>query len=182
MSIVIPTCPTDCTGLLPEVSFSDCAPEYAFGQIKKIYIAKSDAANFTNVEDAAEWAARLSLAGVDPDAIRPLTVVGSKPAPEYTTLELSNNRKVVSIKTHTVDFKIDEVNEENYEFLRAMECGQQVKAWYATDDYIYGGTDGISASIYMDDIIPEGIKELETFTGKLQWDYRFHPERNDNPL
>ncbi len=40
MSVVNPTCPEDCTANLPNVEFSDCAPEINNSQIRNVYITK----------------------------------------------------------------------------------------------------------------------------------------------
>lgn len=182
MSEVLPTCPTDCSGILPEVNFNACVPAIARGRVRRIYLGKATDSSFSDWTSDTEWLTRLSLDAVTADKIRPLTVIGTKPVPEATELDISDERKAIAEKTHKVDFKIDEVTDENYEFLRAMECGVQMKAWYATKDYLYGGNDGIVVSIKIDEVIPENNKELSYFQGTITWISKFHPERCSNPL
>ncbi len=54
MSVLyVPPCPTTC-GSVADVSFNDCAPEFHWGEISKIYIADADHAGFTDVSSLAE--------------------------------------------------------------------------------------------------------------------------------
>jgi len=182
MSDVLPICPTDCSGVLPEMSFNDCSPVVARGRVRRLYLGKPTDSAFADWTDDTEWLIRIDNAASTADVIRALTVIGTKPQPEYTDLEISDDRRVIGEKTHKIDFKIDEVTDENYDFLRAMECGVQVKAWYATKDFLYGGNDGINCSIKLDEVIPEGSKELTILQGTITWTSKHSPPRTPNPL
>lgn len=182
MSTLLPTCPTDCNGILPEVNFNDCAPVFAFGRLTRLYVGKPNAPAFDDESDPTEWASRLSLDGGADTNLRPLTIVGAKPVPTYTTLEYSDQRKVVTTKEHKITFYIDEVTAENHEFMRILECGGQLKFWYASAEYLWGGSEGIVGSFALDEDIPEDYKAAMKFTGSVTWFSKFHPNRIENPL
>lgn len=177
----LPTCPTNCAGSLPEVDFSYCAPVLNPGGITRFYLT-NDGYPLTDWTSLAEWNTRLSNDSTDADAIRTLVVLGDKPAPEKTEIEISDDRKVYIRKKHTINFRIDEVSDDNYAMVRQLECGGQFLGWYKGGDYLYGGNDGIKMSITLDDIHPESNQELNTLTGMATWEAKFHPERINDPL
>lgn len=182
MSLVIPTCPTGCEFDPPVVNFDYCAPVTAFGEITHIFLRSVDAGGLTDWEDAGEWLALIDNTGVVGGEIRQFTVIGSKAEPESTEIELSLNRKVHPPKKHTLSLKIDEVSDENHASLRSLECGGTYLLWYATAEYMWGGSDGINAQIVFNEVIPESSDELYHFIGTASWESKFHPERIANPL
>lgn len=175
-----PTCPTDCLGELPEVSFSECAPEINNAQIRKIYIANIGY-GFNDVTDGAEWAARLAMTN-NPAAIRELTVVGDKPKPEASEKKISGDRTIKGRKTHTVNIEIDETNTINYEAMRILECGKAYLMWYADEKYVYGGNAGIKCSINLDHIIDKDSGNIQYISGEAKWSSQSHPDRVANPI
>lgn len=183
-----PTCPTDCDFDLPVVSFSDCSPNVVYSEIRRIFIARKGAASFANWLEATEWLDRLSETATGPDAIRALTVTADKPAAAPVSKAISNGRTVVVGKDHTINFTIDDVTAENYEFMRQLECGGQgYKFWYETSGgYIYGGNAGIigvnGLGIDMNDVLNRGLEEIETINGVLTWREKFSPERGLSPI
>ena len=61
MSVVtLPTCTTDCDGVLAAACFSECAPEVHYGEIAKLYLwVDSDTPPFDDQADydsAVHWA------------------------------------------------------------------------------------------------------------------------------
>jgi hypothetical protein len=181
--LLLPTCPTSCAGSLPAVDFDDCAPELHWGEVSKLYIAAVTAADFTNVELLAEWTTRLSETLTGADTIRELTVLGDLPAPEQTEQAISGDRTAVGFKTFTLPFDIDETNDINYNFLLTYECNMKVKVWYETaDGMLYGGNEGIEATLRMDQIIPRERTEIVKFTGSLKWKNEHSPLRCESPM
>jgi hypothetical protein len=173
----IPTCPEDCSGVLPEVLYSDCAPELNAGNITYIYITNRGN-GLTDWTDEAEWAARIDNDSTDSAAIRRLRVIGSKPAPDKPEQTISGDRVYYGLPTHTIDFRSDETNAINHEALRSFECGGAYTAWYETIGGLrWGGNDGIDVTLKMDEVIPESSSEFITFTGQMKWKERFTPER-----
>lgn len=179
-----PTCPETCDFNLPVVSFDDCNPLIAYSEIRRVFIAKKGAAPFANWLNAAEWLTRLSQTSVvGDDYIRPLTVIGDKPAAADVVKDISNGRKKVIGKDHTLNITIDDVTQSNYEFMRALECGGQFRFWYETSGgFIYGGNEGFVANISLNDILNRGVDEIETIAGPITWRTRFSPERGLSPI
>lgn len=178
------TCPTDCTSLLPIVDFDACAPNVNPSEITKIYVAKPSVEAFTNWELAPEWVERISQVDVvSPDAIRPLTVIADKPAPAPVVKEISNSRRIVLRKDHTLNVTIDDVSTTNYEFARSMECGGQIRFWYETaGGFLFGGNEGIEGTLVLDNILNRGRDETETLAGTITWSAKFSPERTLSPI
>lgn len=183
-----PTCPTNCDFDLPVVNFSDCSPSVVYSEIRRIFIAKKSAAPFANWLNPTEWIARLSQTATGDDAIRALTVIGDKPAGAPVSKAISNGRTIVVGKDHTVNFTIDDVTPENYEFMRVIECGGQgYKLWYETSGgFMYGGNDGIigvnGLGLDMNDVLNRGLDEIETINGVATWRNKFSPERGISPI
>lgn len=176
--------PEICTPVaLPAVKADFCAPNLNFGEIDRVYLG-NPGNPFTDWSLLAEWDARLDNADIaDATKIRMLHVIGDKPAGEKTKIDFSQGRSVYTEGKHSINIKVDETGDENYELIIWLEenAGQTVSLWYQAGKYIYGGNDGISASLTLDDIIPESDEELNTFNGAATWEGN-HPERIPNPM
>lgn len=179
-----PTCAEDCDFTLPVVSFDDCSPDVAFSEIRRIFIAKKAAVAFSNWLSPTEWLARLSeTSTTGNDYIRPLTVIGDKPAATPVTKVISNNRTITVGKDHVINYTIDDISQENYDFMRALECGGQFRFWFETaGGYIYGGNSGFLARISGDIILNRGVDETESIAGAITWRTKFSPERGVSPI
>lgn len=176
-------CPTGCDDfIVPAVNFSDCDPEVFFGEIEKIYVAAVDVTPLTNWWDAAEWATLIDNDALTGDEIRELTVSADLPAGEFDITEISNRRKVSSPNTFNLAVTIDDNSDLNYEFMRWTECNPKVRIWYATQDHLYGGNEGIRADIMLKEVIERGNKSLKTIQGTVSWEEKYSPERIPNPL
>lgn len=180
----IPTCPANCTTELAETNFNECAPAINLSEIVRIFIALASATPFTDVAQASEWTTRLSQTATDVDAIRALTVIADKPAGTAVTRDISGGRTYIIGKDHTLNVSIDDTSDENYEFIRKLECGGKFKIWYETaGGYLYGGNEGIpTKSVNFDDVLNRGADEIETFEGTITWRAKFHPERVKSPI
>jgi hypothetical protein len=182
-------CPTDCTEQqIPSVNFDDCSPELNDSEIEWVALAKSDAADFTDVEDAAEWTTRINQLATTPaptpdDSIRMIRVVGDKPAPEITTRIVSGGRSVQTAKRHTLNIDVDETNDLNYEFARSTSCNATYKLWYVTKaGFVYGGICGLKAQVILNLIQARGQGEIELYQGTESWSDKIDPPRADFPL
>lgn len=186
------TCPTDCSTDLPVVSFDDCNPEARLSEITKIYIARPDAVAFTDVALATEWAQRLSMTATPPagepatpvkDLIRPLTVIGDRPAPTPVSVEISNGRTKQLRKDFVINFTIDEITPENLEFQRNSECTMKVKFWYEiAGGLLFGGNEGIEATLNSDLVLDRGTEAIVAINGTLTWKGKFTEEAVESPL
>lgn len=180
----LPTCPTDCSSALAPVSFSKCNPDINLSEIRRIFIAKANSAAFTDWKLATEWTERVSATDIiDDDTIRALTVIADKPAAAAVYKDISNGRRMLLYKDHTLNYTIDDVSPENYEFMRTLECGGLYKIWYETEGgYLYGGNDGILVTLTGDDLLNRGADEIETIAGTATWRKKFSPERALSPI
>ncbi len=178
-----------CTGVcdseLPEVNFSFCDPDFRLSELIAMAVGKSDAADFADFGSAVEWAGRISQA--DPgDKIRLLTIRGNKPATTKTTVTLTRKRTRTTNRRHIVNIVIDEVNDENYDFVRTTQCngGLQVKAWFINDggNDLIGGNPGISGALFLEPIYDEGDNAIVRFAGTFEWDGEQDPPRTANPI
>jgi len=173
---------------IPSVNFDDCSPENNESEIEWIAVARSDADDFTDVEDVAEWNARIAQAAADPapdpdNTIRMIRVIGDKPAPEVQTRVVSGNRTIQTGKNHTLNVEIDETNADNYEFARSTSCNATYKLWYVTRaGLVYGGTCGVKAQMVLNLIQARGVGEIEKYVGTVSWNDKIDPPRASFPL
>lgn len=182
MSITNPNCIPGCLAPQPVWDFSDCNPDFNYGQIDRIYLMALGGAPFTDWTDLSEWVARMALPVSDLDSIQFLNVIGEKPAAASTELEISRRRKITTEKIHTINFDIDETGLINYNAIRQTECGGNYRMWYGNGKYLAGDNDGIEVFINIDDVIPKDRKALELFSGKAVWENQFHPLKELNPM
>jgi len=168
---------------IPKVVADFCNPITNFGQIKKIRLG-NQGNPFTDWTQLTEWTNRLDNTDeTEATKIRTLHGIGSKPKPESGSVAMSLGRTLTTSKTHTITFKADEVGDDNYALLKFFEDnnGQQVSLWYEVGKFLYGGNQGITASISADEVTPESEDELQyheytiTFLGG-------HPDRVLNPM
>lgn len=176
-------CPSDCSFVLPAVKFSECAPTTKEGQVTDMFLANVGN-EFSNWESLAEWAGRVDNDDVsDPSKVRHLTVIGDVPKPEITTQVISHKRKIVSSKKRTVNFRIDDNTDENYDFMRTLECGGSFLMWYLTNaGDLYGGNEGIQCTVDLSEVVPESTDEFTTLQGSAEWDERISPPRIPSPF
>lgn len=166
---------------LPAVEADFCAPDFNLGQLKYLYFTNAGE-GLTDVTDPVEWGLRLDQSGAATDAIRTLHIIGDKPAPEVTNVELSLGREASTEKKHTYNIIIDETNQTNYAFLQELENNPRTfTVWLEGSKYIYGGNDGIAATILINDIIPQADTELNTFVGTITFKGN-HPNRDLSPF
>ena len=184
MSVLqLPTCPTDCTGSNEAVSFNECAGEFHYGEISKLYVARSDAADFVSPDLIAEWTARLSDTGTDPDDIRTLVGIGELPEPEQTELPVSGNRIIYSAKTYNLLFEVDETNDTNYEYMLATYCNVKKKVWIEmSDGMLYGGKTGIEMVFKGSQPLLKGRKDVLKIIFKGKWESATDPLRCISPM
>lgn len=181
MSLINPTCPTGCSFQIPAVDFDLCNPQIFFGEIEHIFMAAGDATPFTDFEDLAEWTARVSESAIEADTIRDFHVLADLPAASADEVVISLGRKVYSPATHTINVDIDDISDLNYEFARTTSCNTQFRIWFATESHIFGGNDGILATVNLRPVIERGQKSVNKLTGTITWDAQFSPQRGVNP-
>lgn len=179
MSTINPVCPVGCASILPDVSFDLCNPNVTFGEIQRIFVGMADANPFGagSWTDLSLWTAALALATSETNAIRQLYVSADLPAASAEEIVISLGRKVYSPASHVINVDVDDLSQENYDFMRTLACNLQFRIWYMTEDYMYGGQDGILAQFNLRPVIERGIKSLNKLSGTITWEDQFSAER-----
>lgn len=178
-----PICNENCATDLTEPVFSDCTPVVLYSEIRRIPVARKEAAPFVDVTSKSEWEERIALPADDVNRIFLLTVIGNKPAATPQSKEISNGRIVVIGKDHVLNYRIDDVSDENYEFMRQLECGGKLRTWYETNGAkMYGGNSGVIMTHIINDVLDEGADATEVLAGTATWKKKFHPERTVSPI
>lgn len=172
-----PTCPSNCDALDIEVMFNECAPEFESGQIERVYVAKANAPNFTDVESLTEWTNRLG------NDIFELKVIGDMPEPEVPEIPWVDGEVISGDKKFTVNFRILEVNDKNYQFMRTVQCNSKYKFWYTTaGGKMYGGNAGITAQFKGSFVIPEDRNDITKLMFVTKWTDSNYPDRSKAPF
>jgi len=181
-SIETITCPTDCSAILPTVSFSACAPALLQAQVSVIYLA-NDGYPMTDWTDPAEWASRIDNISTNANAIRELTVMGTIGAPSQTEKKISGQRRIFSPQEFTLTATVDDNSDTNYEAARATGCNRQYRMWYGTlGGKLYGGNTGILVNWRGWEEIPESDDEYAILKLEMKWKLQLAPLRIDNPM
>jgi hypothetical protein len=150
------------------------------GQIFKFYHTRATSEDvLVSVEDDTEWTTRLDQSAVIPVSgaapIRQWSVIGSKAEGEVTEVELPLNGVYSTKGNTTLALRCYDLTEENLAAVKTYnDAGSsKQKAWFAFDDYIVGGDNGIDGYLRMDVVIPESSQELSyiamnfTFKGSI---------------
>lgn len=179
-------CPEGCDSALPVVSYSKCNPKWKKSEITAIAMGKADTAAFNDFGSAAEWAARASQTNTGANAIRLHTVRGNKPASTKTTIVLTGNRTITTNRHHVINFLVDEVTDENFDFFRTTQCGGgiQMRIWYVNNDGddLHGGNPGVLATVFAEEILDEGTGAIVKIVGTIEWDAAQDPAFTANPI
>lgn len=179
-SVGMPTCGAE---NLPEVDFDFCDPEIKESEIQRIFLRKINSEDFTDWTQPEEWNTRVSETSLDADAIRCLTVVADKPAPNAPKRTISQGRTVTPRKEHTINFTIDEVTDANHAFISALQTGKRFKMNYETaGGYMFGGNTSIACEINGEMLLPRGAGEIMTYAGTIFWVSPETEERCISPI
>lgn len=177
-----PTCPNGCNSLLLENTYDYCVQHIVTGEVSEVFLANGNAQCFTNWKLPTEWAARISTVSMDPDAIRRFRGKGTFPEGTADEIEISLCQKWYSEKTFTLPFDIEDVSDENYEFMRGLECNNIIKGWFAAGGKLFGGNCGLDVSVKANYKIDAGCKTLHKIMLVFSWESQFSPERTTNPI
>lgn len=178
-----PICPTNCTSPLPIVSFSDCNPEVHLSEIEYLLLAKAAANDITDMTSVTEWSTRISNTATDANAIRKLRVSGEMPASQESEIGISGQRKVVIDRSFSITAEIDELNQQNYDAAREMQCGGFYKVWPVTrSGHIFGGKTGIVMYVKSNLALGKGENDIQKINISTSWKTKFMPERHVWPL
>lgn len=177
------TCPTDCSGAIPTVLFSDCNPEINGSEITDVYLSKGNSAPLTTWSAATEWTTRMGTPTDPDDKIIELKVSGEKPAPGKQEIDISQFRKFTVTKNHVLNATIDETNQTNYDFARNIECGGTYRLWYKTaSGHLHGGNEGVLASLDANVVLAKGENSIAIIELVAQWSAKHTEERVVSPI
>ncbi len=176
---------------MPVASADLCAPNTHYGQISMLMFTRNGD-GLTAVTDDAEWATRIDNASTGLSAlpaspgladIRQLFGIGSLTAPDRPEVEISRKRKVYGEPEFTLTFAVDDTGNTNWNnFMGGLPTGGQVYSmWFGTEERIFGGNDGITATLIANPEIPESAEELQKIIVTVTWKGTI-PEVADNPL
>lgn len=178
----------DCTALgcdaeLFPVSFDACATEYAYNEIGMIAIANVGQP-FANIEDPAEWAARTSDAGTNPNAIRLIPVIGTLETEQGEQINVPGNKTIFGKKSFTFSGNIYDNNNINYQWLRSTGCNKQFLFWFLTSDglHTYGGNAGITTVLNGYENITDDREGLRVMTVEAIWQSTLIPDRDNSVI
>ncbi len=183
-------CPAvqDCeTPVLPSVAFDECSPDASRrAEINRVYVSYEDPANAgVPATGAIDWsdASGITTAFDGTNGII-LTVIGDKPDPEEDQRQVSNNRTIIGERTHTINATIDDMSDDNYEFVRSMQMGGKYIIWYETiGGSVFGGDEGILANVNSATLpLERGDGNYEAGNVQFSWKKVCDPPREDSAL
>jgi len=139
----------NCDSAIGTVTIPNCG-DVDFGQkIVKIFVGKTDAADFADTTALATqsvWQTRLSSTGST--AANFLVAVGDlhnglKPAAETETQEAPYGGDELVARKHSVTFEIRRWNTTLVTSINNLRCRDQYKVWFLTNTgYLFGGITG----------------------------------------
>ncbi len=109
-------------------------------------------------------------------------MIGDLPPAETDEIEISLGRKIQTPATFTVNYEIDDVTQDNYDFMRWLECNTVFKIWYSANEVIFGGNEGIEVNLQGKYQIERGQKSVQKIVGTAKWENKFSPVRTTNPM
>ena len=178
-----PACPDNCVFVLPENTFDFCKSDIHTGEIEIAYLAAPGAECFTDEESLAEWTTRLSATSLDPDAIRRFRVIGNVPAATVSPVDISLGQKFFPEPERVINIMLEDNSDENYAFMRYLECQFTVKLWYQTaGGDLFGGACGLDVNISPSYTIEDGQGSIHKQVWAVTYKSKFSPERVTSPL
>lgn len=180
-----------CSTVLPVANADLCSPGTHYGQISQFLFTRSGD-SLTNWESAVEWATRIDNAATGatalPDSpalakIRQLYGIGALEAPDRPEIEISKRRKVFGDPEFSMTFEVDDTGDVNWnDFMRGLPTGGQVySVWFGTEERLFGGNTGVTATVIANPSIPQSKDELQKIILTVTWTGTI-PEVIDNPL
>lgn len=176
-----------CTTVLPIAHADLCDPQAFYGEISMLMFTRLGD-SLVDWSSAVEWGTRLDQATALPapgtDApIRQLFGIGSLSSPDRPSIKLSRNRTLYGVPSFTMTFEVDDTGDDNWNtlMLGMPVGGQEYAVWFGTESRLFGGNDGIQATIVMNPNIPGSSEELQTISVTVTWKSTI-PEVQDNIL
>ena len=188
------TCPDDCTdvNLLPAITAEqDCTGyEQTLSQVCDLYILPSLTADiFTDWNDGTSNAAQddgvgIDNANTDNTKAKWLVGIGGVAEPAETVTEYPKLQRKVSERLYTLTFRVLDLVQTQYDFLRQLQCGDTGFKFYYGDlaGFVYGIQGGLSP-LSVDVDFPKGGANTDKNAADitLTWRSNGDPDRNENP-
>lgn len=177
-------CPEECdNATLSEVKFADCAAGVTdeLSEIGELFLD-----DLTTDETSGEYEFTnlpTSVAGVAPSwygSARRLYVIGDLPAAERTQRTIHKGWVKTGKGTWTLTADILDATNENYNFIKNLQCGAKVgAAWKTNGGYIYGSV--IATVINADWVLARGEESYAIGQIVLQFKGTCLPDREEDP-
>ena len=173
-----------CTTVLPPTSADLCDINSFFGEVNQLYFTRygDSLADWT---DNAEWLTRLSNSTALPALptlapVRSLFGIGSIAAPERPTIVASRRRTIYGVPVYTVTFNVEDTSDTNMAMVGLLPASGQIFAvWLGTEERLFGGADGITATLIADPIIPESKDDIMRIQVTLTFEGTFPAVTNN---
>lgn len=189
------TCPDDCTdvNLLPAIVVEqDCTGyEQALSQVCDLYILPSltgdiftDWNNVGGISNAAQDdGVGIDNANTDNTKAKWLVGIGGVAEPTETITEYPKLQRKVTERLYTLTFRVLNLVQTQYDFLRQLQCGDTDFKFYYADlaGYVYGIEGGL-APLSVDVDFPHGGGNTDKNLADLiiTWRATGDPDRNVN--
>lgn len=176
----------DCDDLeLPDV-VNNCTPEQNESQIAYMFISVPSPSNpnVPAIQSPNFSSPTIATTFVAPNGAM-IAGIGDLPEPDSTQRIGSLRRVLRDRKNFTVNFTIDDTNDDNYDFLRQMECYPKLFIWYMTQGgKVYGDfVKGIEVTVSRANApLDRGEDTYERFELSFNWRHFNHPPRQNGWL
>ena len=173
-----------CSTVLPPTSSDICDVNSFYGELNQLYFTRLGD-SFTDWTDNAEWLTRLSNSTVLPALptlapVRSLFGIGSIAAPERPTIVASRRRTIYGVPVYTVTFNVEDTSDTNMAMVGLLPASGQIFAvWLGTEERLFGGADGITATLIADPIIPESKDDIMRIQVTLTFEGTFPAVTNN---
>lgn len=167
-----------CSTVLPTVHADLCDDQAFYGEISMFLFTRLGD-SLTDWTSATEWndpsTGRIDNSAVLPASpalapIRQLFGIGSIADPDRPSIKLSRSRTKYGKPSYTMIFNVDDTGDTNWAFLQGIPAGGQTFAvWFGTEERLWGGDDGIEATVVADYNIPESSDELMKIKLTVTW-------------
>jgi len=183
------TCPSDCDTdvQLPAIADEQNCTTYdiTLSQVRDLYIIP------TGATFPMDWAGGTAVAGAIDNSVtdntktKHLVGIGGVAEPEETIDQYPDGKTRVTKADYSLVMRILQLDDQNYEFLRAMQCGWTGFTILYGDraDKIFGKDGGIVIkSVRV--VFPKGDGEDDRNHAVITivWEAKGDPERKTNPL
>jgi hypothetical protein len=187
------TCPDECTDVLlfPAIAAEqDCTGyEQTLSQVSDLYILPSDTGDiFTDWSSTAANATPGAGVGVDNTnddntKAKWLVGIGGVAEPEEIITEYPKLQRKVTERKYTLTFRVPNLVQEMYDFLRQLQCGDTGFTFYYADlaTYVYGVEGGLAPeSVDVDFPHGAGNDDKNVAIITLTWTANGDPDRHVN--